>query len=64
MLHPSASLVTRVSAPPLSSTVPTSLQPQLLHDMMVQEQEAALLDKLLYVFMGYEGQYIRFHGSI
>ena len=25
----------------------------------MQEQEAALLDNLLYVFMGYEGQYIR-----
>jgi gamma-tubulin complex component 2 len=28
--------------------------------MTMQDQEAALLDDLLYVFMGYEGQYVRF----
>jgi hypothetical protein len=44
----------------LSSTAPASLRPQPLHDTTMQEQKAALLDNLLYVFMGYEGQYIRF----
>lgn len=29
----------------------------------MQEQEATILDDLLYVFMGYEGQYVRFAGS-
>ena len=29
----------------------------------MQEQEATLLDDLLYVFMGYEGQYVRFVDS-
>ena len=31
--------------------------------LSADEQEAAILDDLLYVFMGYEGQYIRFVGS-
>lgn len=31
--------------------------------MSRQEQESALLDDLLYVFMGYEGQYVRFVDS-
>jgi hypothetical protein len=28
--------------------------------MTMQEQEAALLDNLLHIFMGYEGWYMRF----
>lgn len=31
--------------------------------MPMQEQEGVLLDDLLYVFMGYEGQYVRFEES-
>ena len=31
--------------------------------MSMQEQETALIDDLLYVFMGYEGQYVRFGDS-
>ncbi|KAK5275489.1 gamma tubulin complex Spc97/GCP2 subunit Alp4, partial [Exophiala xenobiotica] len=31
--------------------------------MTMQEQEKAILDDLLYVFMGFEGQYIRFRDS-
>src|SRR5947207_2370996 len=61
--HSSAPLATRVSAPPLSSTAPASLQPQPLAEMSMPEQETALLDDLLYVFMGYEGQYVRFVDS-
>src|SRR5947209_4727241 len=61
--HSSAPLAIRVSAPPLSSTAPASLQPRPLLDMTMQEQEAALLDDLLYVFMGYEGEHVRFVDS-
>ena len=61
--HSSAPLAARVSAPPLSANAPASLQPRPLHEMTMQEQETALLDDLLYVFMGYEGQYVRFAES-
>jgi gamma-tubulin complex component 2 len=36
------------------------LQPPPLHQQSLEAQEAALLDDLLFVFMGLEGQYIRF----
>ena len=61
--HSSAPLAIRVSAPPLSSTAPACLQPRPLQDMTMQEQEAALLDDLLYVFMGFEGEHVRFVDS-
>ncbi|KAL9106287.1 MAG: hypothetical protein Q9227_008686 [Pyrenula ochraceoflavens] len=61
--HTSAPLAVRVSVPPLASTAPVSLQPQPLRDMTVTEQETAMIDDLLYVFMGYEGQYVRFADS-
>jgi len=36
------------------------LQPKPLHELSLGAQEAVLLEDLLYVFMGFEGQYIRF----
>ncbi|KIW81010.1 hypothetical protein Z517_04033 [Fonsecaea pedrosoi CBS 271.37] len=59
--HSSAPLATRVTAPPLSRNTPSNLDPVPLEAMSMQEQERALLDDLLYVFMGFEGQYVRFH---
>ncbi|KAJ4516228.1 gamma tubulin complex Spc97/GCP2 subunit Alp4 [Exophiala dermatitidis] len=58
--HSSAPLATRVTAPPLSRTAPSTLDPMPLETMSMQEQERVILDDLLYVFMGFEGQYIRF----
>lgn len=58
--HSSAPLAIRVSAPPLSSLVPKTLEPKSFKDMTTQEQETAMIDDLLYVLMGYEGQYVRF----
>ncbi|EXJ90598.1 hypothetical protein A1O1_03701 [Capronia coronata CBS 617.96] len=61
--HSSAPLATRVTAPPLSRNAPSSLDPVALETMSMQEQERAILDDLLYVFLGFEGQYIRFRDS-
>lgn len=36
------------------------LQPTPLHELSLAAQEAAVLEDLLFVFMGFEGQYIRF----
>jgi gamma-tubulin complex component 2 len=36
------------------------LQPKPIHELTLEVQEAAILEDLLFVFMGYEGQYIRF----
>ena len=58
--HTSAPLASRISIPPLSSQAPTALQPRPLHELSLEVQEAAILEDLLFVFMGYEGQYIRF----
>ncbi|KAH0831660.1 hypothetical protein AYO21_01859 [Fonsecaea monophora] len=49
------------NSPPLSRNAPSDLDPVPLEAMSMQEQERALLDDLLYVFMGFEGQYVRFH---
>lgn len=61
--HTTAALACRASIPPLSHVLPQSLEPKPLKMLSADEQEAAILDDLLYVFMGYEGQYIRFVGS-
>ena len=53
----------RISVPPLSFTLPDELQPEPFADLSPEEQEHAVLDDLLFVFMGYEGQYIRFDPS-
>ncbi|KAL1862082.1 gamma tubulin complex Spc97/GCP2 subunit Alp4 [Paecilomyces lecythidis] len=61
--HSSAPLASRVSVPPLFSAVPASLQPVPLRGLSLDQQEAAILEDLLFVFMGYEGQYIHYHSS-
>ncbi|KAJ8105361.1 hypothetical protein ONZ43_g7455 [Nemania bipapillata] len=58
--HSTAPLATRVSVPPLASEAPSSQQPQPLHELSLEEQEAVVIEDLLFVFMGYEGQYIRY----
>ncbi|ESZ95503.1 spindle pole body component alp4 [Sclerotinia borealis F-4128] len=58
--HTTAPLASRISIPPLASQAPQALQPQSLHELSMEVQEAAILEDLLFVFMGYEGQYIRF----
>ncbi|EUC33432.1 hypothetical protein COCCADRAFT_96073 [Bipolaris zeicola 26-R-13] len=58
--HTTAPLATRISMPPLASTAPVSLQPTPLAQLSVEAQERAILEDLLFVFMGFEGQYIRF----
>lgn len=58
--HTNAPLAARVSLPPLSYLLPESLEPPPLNTLSSNDQEYAILDDLLFVFMGYEGQYIRF----
>jgi len=58
--HTTAPLASRITIPPLASTAPASLQPEPLHEISLEAQEAAIIDDLLMVFMGYEGRYIRF----
>lgn len=61
--HTGAPLACRISAPSSSNLLPQPLEPKPLASLSADEQEAAVLDDLLYVFMGYEGQYIRFSES-
>ncbi|KAI1106956.1 Spc98 family-domain-containing protein [Jackrogersella minutella] len=61
--HTSAPLALRISIPPLASHAPQSLQPQPLNDLSLEAQEAAIIEDLLFVYMGYEGQYIRYSFS-
>lgn len=49
-----------MSIPPLASTVPQAAQPKPLGELSLEVQEAAIVEDLLFVLMGYEGQYIRF----
>ncbi|KAK4678074.1 gamma tubulin complex Spc97/GCP2 subunit Alp4 [Podospora pseudoanserina] len=58
--HTTAPLASRISIPPLASTAPQTLQPKPFHDLSLEAQEAVIIEDLLFVFMGYEGQYIRF----
>ncbi|KAI9678324.1 MAG: hypothetical protein M1817_006270 [Caeruleum heppii] len=58
--HTTAPLACRVSIPPLASQAPPNLQPPPLTQLSLQAQEAAILNDLLFVYMGFEGQYIRF----
>jgi gamma-tubulin complex component 2 len=58
--HTTAPLATRISMPPLASTAPPALQPTPLAQLSLEAQEKAILEDLLYVFMGFEGQYIHF----
>ncbi|OJD14777.1 hypothetical protein AJ78_04899 [Emergomyces pasteurianus Ep9510] len=61
--HSTAPLACRVSVPLVSSLAPQSLRPQPLRELKMEAQEAAILEDLLFVFMGYEGQYIHFDNS-
>lgn len=61
--HTTAPLAARISLPPLSHLLPRSLEPQPLKQLSADEQESAILDDLLFILMGYEGQYIRFADS-
>jgi gamma-tubulin complex component 2 len=56
-------LAARISRPPLASLLPESLEPTPLKELSADAQEKAILDDLLFAFMGYEGQYIRFSES-
>ncbi|KAJ6030644.1 uncharacterized protein N7446_000293 [Penicillium canescens] len=58
-----APLACRVSVPPLASTAPQSLHPRPLRELSPDAQEAAILEDLLFVFMGFEGQYIHYASS-
>ncbi|ERT00894.1 hypothetical protein HMPREF1624_02128 [Sporothrix schenckii ATCC 58251] len=58
--HTTAPLASRVSIPPLASQVPATLQPAALGGLSLEAQEAVIIEDLLSVFMGCEGQYIRF----
>lgn len=58
--HTTAPLATRISIPPLASTAPPTLQPAPLAQLSLDGQEKALIEDLLFVFMGFEGHYIRF----
>lgn len=59
-VHSSAPLASRITIPPVSRSAPENLVSASLADMGMQDQEEAILDDLLYIFMGYEGQYVRF----
>lgn len=63
MDHSTAPLACRVSVPPMSLNAPHSLDPPPLRDMSPDQQERAILEDLLFVFMGFEGQYIQYHES-
>lgn len=58
--HSSAPLASRISAPPASRYAPGNLVGWSLAGTSLKDQEELILDDLLYIFMGYEGQYIRY----
>ncbi|KAI0525921.1 Spc98 family-domain-containing protein [Xylaria bambusicola] len=58
--HSTAPLAIRISAAPLASEAPITQQPQPIHELSLEVQEAVMVEDLLFVFMGYEGQYIRY----
>ncbi|KAH6856737.1 Spc98 family-domain-containing protein [Chaetomium sp. MPI-CAGE-AT-0009] len=58
--HTTAPLACRISIPPLASAAPQTLQPKPLQELSLEAQEAVMIEDLLFVFMGFEGQYIRF----
>ncbi|KAI1322989.1 Spc98 family-domain-containing protein [Xylariaceae sp. FL0255] len=61
--HSSAPLAIRVSTPPSAYQIPPPQPPQPLHELSLEAQEAAIIEDLLFVFMGYEGQFIRYSKS-
>ncbi|KAL6717204.1 gamma tubulin complex Spc97/GCP2 subunit Alp4 [Lecanora helva] len=58
--HTTAPLAGRISIPPSASQIPELLEPEPLHELSLDKQEGVMLEDLLFVFMGYEGQYIRY----
>ena len=58
-----APLASRISVPPQASHAPESMRPRSLGTLQLQEQERAIIDDLLFVFMGFEGQYVHYHES-
>lgn len=58
--HTSAPLASRISIPPRASKAPISLHPRDLRELSLEAQEAAIIEDLLIVLMGLEGQYIHF----
>ncbi|PKY01443.1 hypothetical protein P168DRAFT_284202 [Aspergillus campestris IBT 28561] len=58
-----APLASRVSVPPLASALPQTLHPPSIRELSADAQERLLLEDLLFVFMGFEGQYIHYHSS-
>lgn len=58
--HSTAPLASRITNPPVARLAPENLVGWSLAELGMQDQEEAVLDDLLYIFMGYEGQYIRF----
>jgi gamma-tubulin complex component 2 len=58
--HTSAPLASRVSIPPLAAHAPAALQPEPLSSLTLNDQETAIIQDLLFIFMGFEGQYVRY----
>ncbi|KKA27363.1 hypothetical protein TD95_003200 [Thielaviopsis punctulata] len=56
--HTTAPLASRISMPPSAANHPSPPTP--LSEFSLEAQEAVMIEDLLFVFMGYEGQYIRF----
>ncbi|KAF2840310.1 hypothetical protein M501DRAFT_1002639 [Patellaria atrata CBS 101060] len=61
--HTSAPLSSRISVPPLASSAPQSLEAQPLSELSLESQEVSIIEDLLFVFMGFEGSYIRYADS-
>ena len=60
MPHSSATLASRVSLPPMAAHAPKHIQPQTFTDLSLDAQERAVVEDLLFIFMGFEGQYFRY----
>ena len=58
--HSAAPLASRISYPPLASLLPDVLEPPPLRSLSRDRQENSILEDILFVLMGHEGQYIRF----
>lgn len=61
--HSTAPLASRVSVPPLASNAPQSIAPRPFRELSPDAQESAILEDLLFVFMGFEGQYIHYQSA-
>ena len=61
--YAAAPLASRVSRPPLASLLPDALEPPPLPSLSRDRQEDVILEDILFVLMGHEGQYVRFSDS-